>query len=534
MQNSKIIEILWTGGFDSTYRIVQLSGMNVQIHPYYLLDNRQSEDMELSAIAKITEMLKNNVNTKCEFLPLKIVDRKKRIFSKETSEAYKRIVKHDYLGSQYDWLGCFATRHDGIELSIHQNDKAIILINKYGKLKKIRDAIAGDYHIVDCEYSSDDINKLFRFYHFPLADITKLEMRNNYIEWGYSDVMNLTWFCFRPIKGKLCGCCNACIYAIEEGMEERFSVDALKRYRRRKYIFNKLINVTKKQRFYLFALWSKCSRLIKSDALFLKVCHRLIMGEKLNCKNPKTFNQKLQWLKLHYTDTRYTQMVDKYSVREIIAGELGEEYLIPLLGVWNKFEEIDFNALPNQFVLKATHDSSSIIICKDKSKFNIKEARKKLNKALRKNYFYFQRETPYKNVKPRIIAEKYMVDESGVELKDYKLFCFDGRVHFIQVHYDRFSDHKRNIYDTNWNLMNFHIGPLNKHSSIIKKPLCLDGMIEIAEQFSKSIPHVRVDLYAIKDKIFFGEFTFYHGAGYSNITPPEWDYRLGNLIILPK
>lgn len=534
MHSNKIIEILWTGGFDSTYRIVQLSRMNVRIQPYYLSDNRQSEDMELSAIAKITEMLKSNNNTKCKFLPLKIVGKKERIFSKEITEAYKRIVKHDYLGSQYDWLGCFSTRHNGIELLIHRNDKAITLINKYGILKKVSDDITGNYYIVDCANSSDDINKLFRFYHLPLANITKLEMRNNYMEWGYSDVMNLTWFCFKPIKGKSCGCCNACIYAIEEGMEERFSADALDRYRKRKNIHNKLMNISEKQRFYLLVLWTKCSRLIKSDTLFLKVCYRLTMGEKLNFKNPKTFNQKLQWLKLHYTDARYTQMVDKYGVREIIAREWGEEHLIPLLGVWNKFEEIDFNTLPNQFVLKATHDSSSIIICKDKSDFNIKEAQNKLNKALRKNYFYIHRETPYKNVKPRIIAEKYMVDEDGAEPKDYKLFCFDGRVHFIQVHYDRFSDHKINIFDTNWNLMDLCIGPLNKHSAIIEKPICLDRMIEIAEQFSKSIPHVRVDLYVINDKIFFGEFTFYHAAGYRKITPPEWNYRLGDLITLPK
>ena len=286
-------------------------------------------------------------------------------------------------------------------------------------------------------------------------------------------------------------------------------------------------------RFFVLWVWRKCSKIIKSDALYLKVYYRLWMKERLNFDNPQNFNQKIQWLKLHNTDDRYTQMVDKYRVREIIKNELGEEYLIPLFGVWEKFENIDFNELPNQFVLKTNHTSGGVVICKDKRDFNQKEARTFINKSLRINYFYEGRETPYKNVRPCIIAEKYMVDESGIELKDYKLFCFNGEVKYIQVDFSRFVNHKRNIYDVNWNLMELQILYPSDTSIIIPKPICLDEMISIAEHLSKSILFLRVDLYVINDKVFFGENTFHHGGGLEPFLPSGWNRKFGELIQLP-
>lgn len=223
----KIIKIFWTGGYDSTYRIVQLSRMPVTIKPYYISDDRKSEEYELNAIKKITKLLKNNPNTKAKFEKLQIIDKKNKRYNHEIEETYNKIRKNDFFGSQYNWLAVFALEHPGIEVSIHQDDKAIILINKYGKLKKVKDHVIGDYYIIDEEKTSEDIVKLFGNYNLPLANISKIDMKKYYIENGYKDIMDLTWFCYRPIKGKPCGACNPCNYTIEEGMKERFTKKAL-------------------------------------------------------------------------------------------------------------------------------------------------------------------------------------------------------------------------------------------------------------------------------------------------------------------
>ena len=182
-----------------------------------------------------------------------------------------------------------------------------------------------------------------------------------------------------------------------------------------------------------------------SDEAYLKLVYRLIFGRKLNLKNPKTFNEKLQWLKLYNRKPEYTLMVDKYEVKGYIAEQIGEEYVIPTLGVWDNFDDIDFDSLPNQFVLKCTHDSGGLVICKDKSNLDITKAREKINKALTRRFYYFGREWPYKNVKPRIIAEKYMVDKTVDELRDYKFFCFGGVCKCLKVDFDRFIEHHANL-----------------------------------------------------------------------------------------
>ena len=268
---------------------------------------------------------------------------------------------------------------------------------------------------------------------------------------------------------------------------------------------------------------------ILPDKLYLKQ----ILGKKLNLKEPKTFNEKIQWLKLNDRKNQYTTMVDKYEVKEYVANIIGEEYIIPTLGIYSSFDEINFNELPNSFVLKCTHDSGSTIICKDKSEFNIEKAKEKINKALKQNYYYGAREWPYKNVKPRIIIEKYMVDESGIELKDYKIFNFDGISRLIQVDFGRFKDHKRNFYDINWNyIKELSIQYPTDPNRIIKKPENLEKMIELAQKLSQGIPHLRTDFYSINEKIYFGELTFYHGAGFEKINPENWNYELGKMINL--
>ncbi|MCU9942847.1 glycosyl transferase, partial [Bacillus pacificus] len=212
-------------------------------------------------------------------------------------------------------------------------------------------------------------------------------------------------------------------------------------------MINKIIKgIRNPKRAILYILGTKISKVIP-DKTYLEIKYKLTTGKKLDFENPKTFNEKLQWLKLHNRNPEYTTMVDKFEVRKYIADKIGEEYLIPLIGVYDSFEEIDFEVLPNQFVLKPNHTSGNVYICKDKSKINYKELKKEINMWLKRKYYWMHREWPYKNVKPKIVCEKYMVDESGTELKDYKMYCFNGETKIIQVDYDRFNGHKRNLYN---------------------------------------------------------------------------------------
>lgn len=270
-----------------------------------------------------------------------------------------------------------------------------------------------------------------------------------------------------------------------------------------------------------------------SDQAYLKMRYKIDTGETLNLENPTKFNEKLQWLKLHDHNPQYTKMVDKFEVKEYMKELIGEDFIIPTLGVWDSFDEIDFNMLPNQFVLKSTHDSGGVVICKDKANLDIENARKVINKSLKRNYFYSGREWPYKNVKPRIIAEKYMVDESGYELKDYKIFLFSGKAKYIQVDFDRFTDHHRNFYSTDWEYVPFTtLYPTNPDRKI-ERPQCLSQLLHISEKIAKSLDDpkfLRVDLYVINNSVYFGEVTFYHGSGYEKFYPEAWNEKLGSLI----
>jgi hypothetical protein len=272
------------------------------------------------------------------------------------------------------------------------------------------------------------------------------------------------------------------------------------------------------------------------ESLYLKLLFSVKTGKKLNLENPKTFNEKLQWLKLYDRNPEYTKMVDKYEVREYIKEKLGEEYLIPLIGVYDSFDEIDFDQLPNQFVLKCTHDSGGLVICRDKNNLDLNQAKKKINKSLRRNYYYAFREWPYKNVKPRIVCEKFMVDESGTELKDYKLMCFNGKVKCIFVCLNRNTQAGLNIdvYDTDWNLMPFGRPHHPNSGKEIPKPKTFNKMIEFAEKLAKDIPFVRIDFYERNGALYFGEITFYPGSGFEKFDPESYDELLGSWIDLPK
>lgn len=282
-------------------------------------------------------------------------------------------------------------------------------------------------------------------------------------------------------------------------------------------------------RLFLVKLLVKFCKYIP-DIVYLKMMYYLKTNERLHLKHPITFNEKLQWLKLYNRKPEYTIFVDKIAVKKYVANMIGEEYIIPTLGNWNSFDEIDFDKLPERFVLKCNHDSGGIIICKDKYSFNRKAAREKIENSLRRNYYYKEREWPYKNVKPVVFAEKYMVDESGLELKDYKIFCFNGKPYIIQVDFNRFVNHRRNIYFTDWILAPFEYGYPRDLGTKIVRPKCLDEMLNFAAILSKDIPFVRVDFYVICNKIFFGELTFYPEAGFGKFMPNIWDAKLGKMI----
>ena len=266
---------------------------------------------------------------------------------------------------------------------------------------------------------------------------------------------------------------------------------------------------------------------------YCKVQYKICFMKKLNLKTPTTYNEKLQWLKLYDRNPKYIEFVDKYAVRKHITDTVGEEYLIPLICVWDKIDDIDFESLPDQFVLKCTHDSGGVVICKDKASFDIKLAKEKLNKSLKKNYYYLGREEPYKYIKPRIICEKYMVDESGVELKDYKFFCFNGKPKALFVATDRGIDTRFDFFDMEFN----HLQVMQHYKNGVKKiarPIGFEEMVELATKLSKNFPHVRVDFYDINGKCYFGELTFYHFSGFEKFEPEVYDEIFGRWIELPK
>ena len=227
-------------------------------------------------------------------------------------------------------------------------------------------------------------------------------------------------------------------------------------------------------------------------------------------------------------------MVDKYAAKKYVANIIGKQYIIPTLGVWETFDEIDFDKLPNQFVLKTTHDSGSVIICKDKTNFDKSHAREVLNGSLQRDFYLLGREWPYKNVPRRIIAEKYMEDKFG-EFRDFKFFCFDGKVKALFIATDRFTkgeDTKFDFFDVNFNHLPFTNGHPNAKLPIIK-PETFDKMKELSEVLSYDQPHIRVDFYEVYGKIYFGELTFFHFSGLVPFNPIDWDYKFGEWIKLP-
>ena len=272
---------------------------------------------------------------------------------------------------------------------------------------------------------------------------------------------------------------------------------------------------------------------ILPDTIYISIIYFYHFHRFPNLCNPQTYNEKLQWLKLHDRKPEYSMMVDKYLVKDYVAKVLGYKYIIPTIGVWEAVDEIDWESLPKQFVLKWNHDSGSIVICKDKSILDIEKAKNELRRNEKGNGYWYGREWPYKNVKPRIIAEQYMEDEDG-ELKDYKFFCFDGEVKAMFVATDRFNpneDTKFDFFDKDFNHLPFTNGHPNA-TRPIKKPVNFELMKQLAGKLSKGCPHIRVDFYEINGRIYFGELTLYHWSGFVPFDPPVWDKTFGDWLKL--
>lgn len=280
----------------------------------------------------------------------------------------------------------------------------------------------------------------------------------------------------------------------------------------------------------LWFLASPFGRLLP-DPLYLRWRYRLAFGHLPDLAEPRSFNEKLQWLKLHDRRPLYHTLVDKVAVKQYVAGLIGARYVVPTLGVWESSNRIDWESLPRQFVLKCSHDSGSALICRDKSSFDRSKAAE-LDRSLAVDFYSLAREWPYKGVPRRILAEEYL----GDNIPDYKFFCFDGEPRLMFVASDRTaagSETKFDFYDMDFHRLDMRNGHPNSPQPVAR-PECWEEMKELARSLSAGIPHVRVDFYEVGGKVYFGEYTFYHWGGMVPFDPPEWDIRIGEMLKCPK
>ena len=270
------------------------------------------------------------------------------------------------------------------------------------------------------------------------------------------------------------------------------------------------------------------------DKLYLSLRFRLIFGKWIDWENPSTYNEKLQWLKLYNRKSEYTLLVDKSEVKQFVSSTIGSEYVIPTLGIWNEFDDIDFNSLPNQFVIKTTHGGggTGVVICHDKKTLDKAKAKSKIQKSLKHNIYTTLREWPYKDVTPRVLVEEYISDERKSLPVDYKFYCFNGEPKILAVATEREIKTCFDYYDMSFNHLPFTQGGQNSLKEL-SKPETMDSMIEIARKLSQNIPHVRIDMYEVHGQIYFGEFTFFDSSGFAKFEPESWDTTLGSWIVLP-
>jgi len=301
-------------------------------------------------------------------------------------------------------------------------------------------------------------------------------------------------------------------------------------------LYNAVQSLLHDRRHFVAALCVRLSFLF-SDKTYLRIMHRLKLHKKLDIDDPQSYNDKLQWLKLYYHRPDFITMADKVAVKAYVSSKIGEEYVIPLLGEWNRVKDIDWSALPNQFVLKTNHDGGNfgIVICKDKMLFNKRKAIKRLKRSLRRNTFLLGREWPYKNIPRKVFVEKYLEDFETQSLLDYKFLCFNGKVRMLYVVSERQSRTgvKFDYFDEDYNHLDVYQLYPNAQTPP-KKPHNFERMKELAEKLSEGIPHVRIDFYEVNGKVYFGEFTFFPYGGWATFHPEKYDYILGQYIKLPE
>ncbi|MBQ3714299.1 MAG: hypothetical protein IJM92_19955 [Fibrobacter sp.] len=302
---------------------------------------------------------------------------------------------------------------------------------------------------------------------------------------------------------------------------------------------NTFLKLLKNDRFGIICALIKnvqktCIGRLLSDSLFIKLVYFANFRKRLNLNNPQSFNEKLQWLKLNDRNSLYTILVDKCAVKDWVAEKIGANHIVPNLGVWKKFDEINFGELPKKFVLKCTHDSGGLVVVKDKNMLDIPSAKKKIEKCLKKNFYYEGREWPYKNVPSQIIAEEFLDDNGHVPI-DYKVYCFNGEPYKVMLCLDRDKDEPTKFYsfDFKWNLLRHNLrGKSAPEGFTLPKPKSLDLMYESAKKLSQGMPFVRVDFYDLDGHMYFGEMTFYPDSGFDAAILPEIDQLYGTMIDL--
>ena len=297
---------------------------------------------------------------------------------------------------------------------------------------------------------------------------------------------------------------------------------------------NKFVATIKHPRLLILFVISRFPRIVRSDKLYYKLQYYCFTGRWLNLDTPMTYVEKMQWLKVYDRNPLYTTMADKYAVKDYVANKIGAQYIIQTLGVWDRPEQIDYDKLPKQFVLKATHGGGAldVIICKDKSSLNKSAVNMKMNNSLNSNYWRM-REHQYKDIPRKIIAETYLEDETG-QLTDYKVMCFDGKAKLIQVHRNRFTRQTQDIYDINWNKVKIWQRGYPYTDDVVDKPAVLEEMIKCSEDLSQGIPQIRVDWYVVNGKLYFGELTLDDSCGFSDWEPKEWNDKIASWIDLSK
>lgn len=268
-----------------------------------------------------------------------------------------------------------------------------------------------------------------------------------------------------------------------------------------------------------------------SDKYFIIAAFFIKFKRIPNLKHPKTYNEKIQWLKLNDKKSIYSKLADKSMAKKIVGDIIGENHIIKTLGIWDSYDAINFDTLPDQFVLKTTHDSGTVLLCKDKKSFDFIKAKKRLNKSLKSNFYWVWREWPYKNIKPRIIAEELISDSNSSDLKDYKFFCFNGIPKVMYIASNRSTNTTFDFYDMDFNHLPIINGYDNSKENLIK-PKNFETMISLAKEISRDFTHVRVDFYNANDNVFFGEITFYHWSGMVPFEPKKWDRIFGDLLII--